>query len=207
MAKKWASNEIISAEKFNELGVKTFTNIAVPEDDLPGVKFRFGTFRVKNGNQDRRLWDFEFGTIRMFVNQTSPTLKEHENTWLLCDGREVDIGMYNGLYNILGNLYGTSSSSSTFKLPDLRDKYIRCANDDTDIANETGENAHMLTIDEMPSHNHNVNLGTTNYSGGFSGNPSYNIRSGSTGFSGGNNSHENRPKSLCVNFYICGRIP
>lgn len=43
--------------------------------------------------------------------------------FLLCDGSELSVKDYNDLFNVIGTTYG-SSDSTTFCLPDLRDKTL-----------------------------------------------------------------------------------
>lgn len=45
--------------------------------------------------------------------------------WLLCDGSEVSRTTYAELFNTIGLLYGTPSTPQVFKLPDLRNEFIR----------------------------------------------------------------------------------
>lgn len=72
----------------------------------------------------------------------SGTSNNIPNGWLLCDGNN-----------------GT---------PDLRDRFIVGAGKDYNVGNTGGEVNHILTINEMPSHNHTLNLSglTTNETGG-----------------------------------------
>ncbi len=198
MAKKWVSGEIITADKFNDLGIKTLSGVDISlEENKNGLQYNNSTekFTLKYSSGRRSLWDPQYGTIRMFINHTS-TIKEHENTWLLCDGREINKTTYSNLYLAIGDLYGTASSGN-FKIPDLREKYIRCADSDDRVSTETGDNSHLLTVNEIPGHTHTygreANLaprqGTlyTRFTASSTDQP-----------------HENRPSSLCINFYICG---
>jgi microcystin-dependent protein len=54
------------------------------------------------------------GIITAFAGIQQP------DNWLICNGAEVSKSDYPELYSVIGDIYGTSSSSSTFKLPDLQ---------------------------------------------------------------------------------------
>lgn len=59
------------------------------------------------------------GSIIMYGSSLPP---EH---WLLCDGSSYSKDIYKDLYNAIGDLYSSSTSSSYFNVPDLRDYFIR----------------------------------------------------------------------------------
>lgn len=106
------------------------------------------------------------GVIMPFGSDTIP-----EN-WLLCNGQTVSRTDYQELFNIIGTTYGSGDGFTTFNLPDLQGKIpVGKDENDTDfdtLGNTGGEKEHTLTINEMPSHNHQ----SSNYfegSGGTSG--------------------------------------
>ncbi len=82
--------------------------------------------------------------------------------WALCDGRELARAEYSGLFAAIGDLHG-GNGTTTFRLPDLRGQFIVGYNkDDADysaIGKKGGEKAHILTIEEMPSHTHAIKRG------------------------------------------------
>jgi len=76
-----------------------------------------GLFKASKENflQDAAV---PIGALFPFAGATVPS------GYLLCDGREVQIGQYPDLYDIIGDSYGiTSIGFQTFKLPDLRGRF------------------------------------------------------------------------------------
>lgn len=57
------------------------------------------------------------GVISPYAGASVPT------DWLLCNGQEVARADYPELFAAIGILYGTPSGSTTFKLPDLRNRF------------------------------------------------------------------------------------
>ena len=84
--------------------------------------------------------------------------------WMKCDGTALNRTTYSDLYNIIGTTYG-SNSALDFKLPDCRGRALFAAGQPTG-GNITynahtlaqgelfGNQKHLLTISEMPSHTH-----------------------------------------------------
>lgn len=56
-------------------------------------------------------------TIAPYAGATAPT------GWLLCDGSQVSRVTYKGLYEIITTTYGAGDGSTTFNLPDLRQRF------------------------------------------------------------------------------------
>jgi microcystin-dependent protein len=99
------------------------------------------------------------GCIMPYAGSSAP------GGWLMCNGSSYDIVEYQALYLIIGYTYG--GSSSNFYVPDLRGRIpvgttagltLPANNNVTSksIGSTGGEEQHQLTIDEMPSHNHDV---------------------------------------------------
>ncbi len=101
--------------------------------------------------------------------------------WLLCDGAAVSRTTYAALYAVLGNTYGAGDGSTTFNVPDRRDRvgvgagstYARGATGGAATATTSLNGLHShgasgtteftaLTVAQMPAHQH---TGTTDGAG------------------------------------------
>lgn len=72
--------------------------------------------------------------------------------WLPCDGRSLHINQNLQLFQLIGTTFG--GSGDTFNIPDLRDRVLignGAGRPDFAIG---GEEAHSLSIQEMPRHSH-----------------------------------------------------
>lgn len=94
------------------------------------------------------------GSIQMYAGSTAP------QGWLLCDGSAVSRSTYAALFAAIGTTFGTGDGSTTFNLPNLKGRAVIGQDpSDTDfnsIGKTGGEKEHILTIDEMPSHKHDL---------------------------------------------------
>lgn len=99
------------------------------------------------------------GEIKMWAGDKIPY------GWLLCDGSEVSKTKYPNLYAAIGDLWGTPSSSSNFKLPDLTGRvpvgYNSADTDTTETFGKVGATGgargawyHTHTIGSSGAHNH-----------------------------------------------------
>lgn len=91
------------------------------------------------------------GTLNPYIGTTAPF------GYLICEGQLVSKTTYPELYAICGSTFGTETATE-FYLPDLRGQTIAGykSGDSTfgTLGGLIGEATHILTIDEMPSHNH-----------------------------------------------------
>ena len=99
------------------------------------------------------------GTIICFAGQSVPP------GWILCDGSEISKSEYPKLYSVIGNTYGTSSNSSNFVLPDLRQRMPLGKSNSNALGDNGGNSSVTLSTNQLPSHSHS---GTTSSAGSHS---------------------------------------
>jgi microcystin-dependent protein len=136
--------------------------------------------------------------------------------WALCNGQLLPINQNQALFSLLGTTYG-GNGQTNFALPDLRGKVPLHMGNGLTLGQAGGQEAHTLTIGELPQHLHFVNV-STNASGGvdnptnnFLGSASdlYHSPTGLTsmnpatiGSTGGSQPHPNMQPYLTLSFCI-----
>lgn len=98
-----------------------------------------------------------FGDIKITACATPPL------NWLLCDGSAISRTHYADLFAAIGTTYGAGNGTTTFNLPDLRGRTVFGKADSTftPLGATGGSKTKTLSINEMPSHNHSVNIDTS----------------------------------------------
>jgi microcystin-dependent protein len=107
------------------------------------------------------------GSIKAYTGKI--TTSTNIPGWLLCNGDMVSRSKYKKLYDVIGNIYGSTSSDS-FKLPDLRGRVIMgyCNGSSAlvpkfgnwkngssiTLGKYDGKFYHKLTESELPTHTH-----------------------------------------------------
>lgn len=147
----------------------------------------------------------EVGEIKPFAGSTIPT------GWLLCDGNAVSRATYSELFTVIGTTYGTGDGSTTFNLPDLRNRFMVGAGDEYSLNSKGGEKTHTLNVNEMPSHRHDIALYNSAYAEQTVTRDCVTTNAWSNRWSdvgdymdyvGGGQAHENRPPYIGINFII-----
>jgi microcystin-dependent protein len=136
---------------------------------------------TRNGNP---LVDaIPIGTILAQSSNIIPT------SWLFCDGSAISRINYPDLFDTIGVTYGSGDGSTTFNLPDLRGKDIigavpaddNNANNNYIVGSTGGESNHIITLDELPSHSHNIYSTNSLMGGEYNGSGVYDILTGDRG--------------------------
>src|SRR6188768_4191325 len=76
--------------------------------------------------------------------------------WALCNGQLLPINQNQALFSILGTTYG-GNGQTTFALPDLRGRACMYSGNGHTLGERAGEEAHTLTLQELPTHLHFMN--------------------------------------------------
>lgn len=90
------------------------------------------------------------GEIYMYAGSTAPA------GFIICDGSAISRATYSELFDVIGTSYGTGDGSSTFNLPNMSGRVIIGVSSNYSIGSIGGEEAHSLTVNEMPSHAHEI---------------------------------------------------
>ena len=75
--------------------------------------------------------------------------------WALCNGQLLPINQNQALFSLLGTTYG-GDGQVNFALPDLRARVPVHEGNGHTLGERSGEQAHTLSISEMPTHTHLV---------------------------------------------------
>lgn len=172
------------------------------------ISFIFGAILPKPAMADSPF----LGEIRIFSFNFAP------KGWAQCNGQLLPINQNQALFSLLGTKYG-GDGRTTFALPDLRGRLAIHMGDDHFLGERAGEEAHTLTIYEIPSDAHifaSTNPGTLTEPGRNSilaapktlDNQDIKLYAPATdsvmfGTTGGSQPHENMQPYLVVNYCIC----
>lgn len=81
--------------------------------------------------------------------------------WALCDGQLLPINQNQALFSLLGTTYG-GDGRVNFGLPDLRGRVPIHMGSGHTLGERGGEQAHTLSISELPEHVHQANASGVN---------------------------------------------
>ena len=88
--------------------------------------------------------------------------------WALCNGQFLPINQNQALFSLLGTTYG-GNGQTTFALPNLQSRAPKHVGNGHLLGESAGEEAHTLTISELPTHVHS--LAASSQSSNLAGGP------------------------------------
>ncbi len=80
--------------------------------------------------------------------------------WALCNGQLLPINQNQALFSLLGTTYG-GNGQTNFALPDMRGRVPMHVGSGHTLGEHGGEQAHTLTLNELPTHTHVLQATTT----------------------------------------------
>ena len=81
--------------------------------------------------------------------------------WALCNGQLLPINQNQALFSLLGTTYG-GDGRVNFALPNLQGRTPMHMGSGHTLGEQGGEQAHTLSISELPTHTHAANASTQN---------------------------------------------
>lgn len=156
------------------------------------------------------------GEIRIFSGNFAP------RGWAFCNGQLLAISSNTALFSLLGTYYG-GNGTTTFALPNLQGRLAIHQGQGPglspyNIGQQGGTESVSLTTQQMPQHNHNMNVlglnaGTNKAAGSYladstsgnvytTSNPNNTLNTNALTYAGNNQPHANIQPYLCVSFII-----
>src|SRR5919204_5682418 len=89
--------------------------------------------------------------------------------WALCNGQFLPINQNQALFSLLGTTYG-GNGQTTFALPDLRGRVPMHFGDGHTLGERAGTEVVTLNIQQLPAHNHFMNVFNDNANAAPAGN-------------------------------------
>lgn len=135
--------------------------------------------------------------------------------WAFCNGELLPINQNQTLFSLLGTTFG-GDGQVNFALPDLRGRVPLHVGSGHTLGERGGEQAHTLSIGELPSHTHSLNgsgnvavlktvennTWATTMASTYHKTPDCAMDSAALTNDGGSQAHENRQPFLTLNYCI-----
>lgn len=94
------------------------------------------------------------GEIQIFAFNFAP------KGWAMCNGQLISIQQNQALFSLLGTTYG-GNGVQNFALPNMQSRVPMHVSNSFPLGTVMGEEAHTLTVNEIPAHTHSLAATTT----------------------------------------------
>jgi microcystin-dependent protein len=135
--------------------------------------------------------------------------------WALCNGQTMAIQQNAALFSLIGTYYG-GNGTTTFQLPNLQARMPIHMGSSFTLGQVGGEQAHTLTVNEVPPHTHQAmattaapsapsptnNLWCQNSVNTYNPTANSTMAGGAISLAGGSQPHDNMSPYLVLNFII-----
>jgi microcystin-dependent protein len=102
------------------------------------------------------------GSIFPYVGKTPP------EGYLFCDGEEYELSKYPELYTAIGFNFGIGTTSTKFRVPDLKERIVVGFDENDEDFNTVGKLGGSATVvlkpENLPRHAHTISSGTHSHS-------------------------------------------
>jgi len=195
--------------EFNNISSSSTTKVdKVPAANTGNIPQFTATGSIEDSGENAVSLGSPTGSVIPFAGSSAPS------GWFFCNGQEISRSTNSNLFSVIGETFGAGDGSTTFGLPDLRDRFALGANSiggsdagrvdnfSTAPGDSGGSDDHQLTEAEMPSHTHSGVASFTLGSGDTEGSSGRVTGSKNTDSTGGDQAHNNMPPFLALNYII-----
>ena len=123
------------------------------------------------------------GSITMFAATNPP------EGWLICNGHAVSREVYGVLFAVIGLAFGVGDNTTTFNVPDMRDRFPVGAGSTYSVNTKGGATTVALDTNSMPSHSHSASASSSTDTQGYHG---HSAGASTSVYDAGSHQHYNR---------------
>lgn len=138
----------LTAERMLEIEAASVVDGEVVGDNL--ILTRQDESTIDAGNVRGPVGALPSGAMMQFAGSAAPT------GWLLCDGTAVSRTTYADLFAVVGTTYGVGDGSTTFNVPDTRDRLPMGKSGTKALGSTGGAATKVLTTGNLPAHTHAI---------------------------------------------------
>jgi microcystin-dependent protein len=154
LSKNWPGNtarwivtiNLVSSNFSGSYVRTTVLGSAAIDDYTSSVITTYSSIKIKELEADL-VKNTPVGTIIDYAGTVLP------DKWLLCNGAEVSRITYASLFTAIGTIWGIGNGSTTFNLPNLIDR-TTIGYGTRSVGTTLGTETHVLSVSEMPIHDH-----------------------------------------------------